>query len=104
MEKLSSLDSTFLTRFASRRHGRTRRYIAKTREVAIIGFGYDLIPYLRDWSPPGYILPLSPHLPPHPSTGEPEVPSALVTTGNADMGKTPFGKGSENHSASQATI
>ncbi|HEX7576097.1 MAG TPA: hypothetical protein VF360_06930 [Candidatus Methanoperedens sp.] len=32
IEKLSSLDSTFLTRFASRKHGRSRRYIAQNRD------------------------------------------------------------------------
>ena len=32
LEKLSSLDPTFLTRFASRKHGRNRRYIAKTKD------------------------------------------------------------------------
>jgi len=46
LEDLSKLDPNFLTRFASRKHGRSRRYIAQKREE-LYPDRSDLLQYSR---------------------------------------------------------
>jgi len=49
LEKLSSLDSTFLIQFASRKHGKSRRYIAKNADELYPG-REDLIHFSQQLS------------------------------------------------------